>query len=90
MDPGARWQVETTPRFDRELSKLDRTVQKRVVAYLLDVAKLPDPRLRGKGLTASHREQWRYRVGDYRIIVTVDRSRFVILALTVAHRSTVH
>jgi mRNA interferase RelE/StbE len=82
--------VETTPRFDRDVKGLDRTLQKRVVACLLDVARLADPRVRGKALTANHRGQWRYRVGAYRIIVTIDYNRHVILALTVAHRSTAY
>jgi len=50
-----RWRVLTTPRFDRELWKLDRATQRRVLTYLHALTDLPDPGLRGKGLTADRR-----------------------------------
>jgi mRNA interferase RelE/StbE len=90
VSPAAPWRIETTASFDREFRKLDRVIQKRVLAYLLDVVELSDPRSRGKGLTADHSGQWRYRVGDYRIIVAIDDSTLVILALTAAHRREVY
>lgn len=86
----ARWRVETTDQFDREFRKLDKDVQRRVVAYLHDVAGLDDPRQRGKGLTANHSGVWRYRVGDYRILAQVRDSALVVLALRVGHRSDVY
>lgn len=85
-DPGP-WRFETTPGFDREFGKLDSTIQRRIAAYLLDVAQLPDPRGRGKALTGNRRGHWRYRVGDYRIIVTIDDGHLMILALAAAKRS---
>ncbi len=85
-DPGP-WRFETTPGFDLEFGKLDSTIQRRIAAYLLDVAQLSDPRQRGKALTGNRREHWRYRVGDYRIIMTIDDGHLVILALAAAKRS---
>lgn len=55
----SRWRVETTEQFDREYKKLDRAVQRRVMAYLEEVETLDEPRQRGKGLTASHAGVWR-------------------------------
>jgi mRNA interferase RelE/StbE len=86
----ARWDLETTATFDREFRKLDRAIQKRVLAHLLDVVALPDPRLRGNALTANHSGQWRYRVGEYRILTVIDDTALVVLALTVGHRSEVY
>jgi mRNA interferase RelE/StbE len=85
-EPPSCWRLETTATFDRELRRLDRAIQKRVLAYLLDVVTLPDPRLRGKGLSANRSGQWRYRVGDYRILTAINDKTVVVLALTVAHR----
>jgi len=39
------------------------------MAYLEEVGTLDDPRQRGKALTANHAGAWRYRVGEYRILV---------------------
>lgn len=86
----ARWSVETTEQFDREFGKLDRAVQRRVVAYLHDVERLDDPRQRGKGLTANHAGIWRYRVGDYRILAQFIDNTLIVLALRVGHRGDVY
>lgn len=86
----SRWQVETTPKFDREYKKLDRTVQRRVMAYLEEIESLDDPRQRGKGLTANHAGVWRYRVGDYRILTLITDETVTILALRVGHRRDVY
>ncbi len=86
----APWRIETTPGFNRELRKLDRPVQARVLAYLHDVAELSDPRLRGKGLTGNRVGQWRYRIGDHRVIMQIIDEQITILTLTVGHRSAIY
>lgn len=45
-----------------------------------------NPRQHGKGLTANRNGQWRYRIGDYRLICQIDDNKLVILALSVGHR----
>ena len=85
-----RWSVETTEQFDREFTKLDRALQRRVLAYLHDVEGLDDPRQRGKGLTVNHAGVWRYRVGDYRIIAQLIDNTQTVLALHVGHRRDVY
>lgn len=85
-----RWRVETTEQFDRDFKKLDRAVQRRVIAYLEEVEKLEDPRQRGKGLTATHAGVWRYRVGDYRILAQIIDKTVTVLALKVDHRKDVY
>jgi mRNA interferase RelE/StbE len=54
------------------------------------VSELPDPRLRGKALTANHAGTWRYGVGDHRVIVRIIDEQVTVLALTVGHRSNVY
>ena len=49
-----------------------------------------NPRQHGKGLTANRSGQWRYRVGDYRLIAEIQDSRIVILILNVGHRRDVY
>ena len=86
----SRWHVETTEQFDRDFKKLDRTVQRRVMAYLEEVEKLDDPRQRGKGLTANHAGVWRYRVGDYRILAQLIDNTLTVVTLNVDHRKNVY
>ena len=86
----SRWQVETTAQFDREFKKLDRAIQRRVIAYLDELEGLENPRQRGKALTAHHAGVWRYRVGDYRILAQIVDTSVTIVTLWVGHRSDVY
>ena len=49
-----------------------------------------NPRIHGKGLTANRSGQWRYRIGDYRLICQIQDERLVILALTIGHRREIY
>ena len=55
-----------------------------------EIAKLEDPRSRGKALTGNLAGVWRYRVGDYRILCDINDGRLVILVVDVAHRREVY
>ena len=85
------YRVETTTRFDREFKKLDRYTQKMVKAWIeKNLVDCTDPRIHGKGLTANHSGQWRYRIGDLRLICLIEDDRLVILALSIGHRSDIY
>lgn len=45
-----------------------------------------DPRIFGKGLSVNRSGQWRYRVGDYRLIAEIADGTVTILILNVGHR----
>lgn len=85
-----RWQLETSARFDKAARKLDRQVLRRIKTYLDEVCELEDPRSRGKGLTGDLAGYWRYRVGDYRVIVEIRDSVLVIVAIGLGHRSEIY
>lgn len=85
-----RWQLETSAQFDKAAHKLDRPVLRRVKAYLDEVCELEDPRSRGKGLSADLAGYWRYRVGDYRVIVEIRENVLVIVAIGLGHRSDIY
>ena len=85
------YRVETTPRFDKEFKKLDRYTMKMIKAWInKNLVGCEDPRAHGKGLTSNRSGQWRYRIGDYRLLCEIKETELVILALSVGHRSTVY
>lgn len=49
-----------------------------------------NPRTHGKGVTANRSGEWRYRVGDYRLLAEIQDGKLVILMLTVGHRSEIY
>ena len=46
--------------------------------------------LHGKGLTANRSGQWRYRVGDYRLLAEIQDDKVLILVLNVGHRRDIY
>jgi len=86
-----RYSVELSDRFKREFRKLDKYTQRILRAWIdKNLVNCEDPRAHGKGLKANRRGQWRYRIGDYRLICSIEDERLVILALSVGHRSDIY
>lgn len=82
--------VILTPDAKKDLKKLDKSIQKKVSAYLDEVAELENPRSRGKGLSSNLHGLWRYRVGDYRILCKIKDEELIILVLEVGHRKNIY
>ncbi len=86
-----RYTVETTSRFDKEFRKLDKYTQKMIKAWIeKNLVGCTDPYAHGKGLTSNRSGQWRYRIGDYRLLCHIEENRFVILALNIGHRRDIY
>ena len=85
------YSVETTARFDREFQKLDRYTQRFIKGWIeKNLVGSDNPRQHGKALTANRSGQWRYRIGDYRLICNIDDNKLIILALTMGHRREIY
>ena len=86
-----KYEVELSERFKKELRKLDKYTQKMIRAWInKNLVGTENPRLHGKGLTANRSGQWRYRIGDYRLICNINDNKLIILALSVGHRRDVN
>jgi len=85
------WKIEFEPAAQRELDKLDKSVANRILKFLHGrVEKLDDPRKVGQNLRGPLSEFWKYRVGDYRLICSLEDDRFVVLVLRIGHRREVY
>ena len=82
--------VEYTETARKQLKKLDKTMQKRILDYMDEVGRLENPRSRGKALVENMRGLWRYRVGDYRVICEIQESRIIISVLKIGHRKDIY
>lgn len=81
------YHVELTEQARKALKKMDRQMAKMLIAWIRkNLEGCTDPRQHGKGLTANRSGQWRYRVGDYRIIADIRDDKIVILILTIGYR----
>jgi mRNA interferase RelE/StbE len=85
------WRIRIQKDAQKELSKLDRPVQKRIIEFLEHkLGQLPDPKIIGKPLTDNLLSFWRYRVGNYRIICEIKDHELIILVVRIAHRKDVY
>ena len=86
------WRIEFDPAAVKELRKLDRPVQQRLLGFLrLRVAPLEDPRTIGEALAGQRLGAfWKYRVGDWRLICDIQDERIVVRVLRLGHRSEAH
>ncbi len=85
------WKIEFDPAALKELERLDKSVERRIVKFLRDrVANLEDPRQIGGSLHGTQSGLWKYRVGDYRVICSLEHDRLVVLVLQVGHRREVY
>ena len=86
------YEVEFDPDAVKDLKKLDRPVQLRLVGFLKQrVAKLENPRDLGEALTgATLGNYWKYRVGDWRIICDIQDRRIIVRVLRIGNRREVY
>jgi mRNA interferase RelE/StbE len=86
-----KYHVETTSRFDKQFKKLDHYTRRMIKAWIeKNLVGCADPRQHGKALSASHSGQWRYRIGDYRLICLIEDDHLIIIALNIGHRREVY
>lgn len=86
------YRVEFDPEALKDLKKLDRPVQQRLVGFLKTrVGALEDPRAIGEALAGARLSNyWKYRVGDWRIICDIQDARIVVRVLRLGNRREVY
>lgn len=86
--PARRYTIQVDRVAAKLLRKLDRPVQARLVAAIAALAL--DPRPAGVKALTGHPGLLRIRVGDYRVVYTVDDTILVVLVVHLGHRSGVY
>jgi mRNA interferase RelE/StbE len=86
------WTVELDPSVDKELDKLDPQQAKRILRFLFNrVAYLEDPRSIGEALKGSKfTSLWKYRVGDYRIICSLEDNVARVFVVKIGDRKELY
>ena len=81
------WRIEYDQSARKELSALDKTVQRRIVRYLNEhLATATNPRILGAALTGPRLgAYWKYRIGDYRVLCDIQDETITILVVKVGN-----
>jgi len=81
------YRIDLVRSAERELRALPAVIYRRVVARLLRPSEEARPRGSRK---LSHGPGWRLRVGDYRVLYTVDDEARVVTIYAVGHRRDIY
>jgi mRNA interferase RelE/StbE len=86
------WRIEYDRNVQRDLDKLDPQIAGRIVRFMGErVANLDDPRSIGEALKGSKLgEFWKYRVGDFRIIASIEDEDVRVLVVQIGDRKEVY
>jgi mRNA-degrading endonuclease RelE of RelBE toxin-antitoxin system len=86
------WFIGMTSGFSKDINKIDRKLQGRILEALNEITQNPVS-LRGdtvKPLSGELEGCWRYRIGDYRLIYSPDKSTGDITLLAFESRGSVY
>ena len=85
------YQVEYLPSVYKTLEKMDKYTKRIILEWIeKNLVGCSNPRLHGKALSANRVWQWRYRVGDYRILVKIEDNKLIILVIAIGHRREIY
>ena len=86
-----KYSVKITPKAEKMLRKLDDFTNRRIKKFIQDnLIGCENPRFQGKPLTGNLKGNWRYRVGDYRIIAKIEDEEILITVIDVNHRRQIY
>jgi len=84
----ANYRLALTSSAEKELNKLSNSLIVRIAPRLENLAANPRPpgcrKLRGGD------KEWRIRVGDYRVVYTIDDTSLLVEVTRIRHRSEVY
>ena len=91
MTTKAIWELTFSKDARKDLKKLDKGIQKRLINYLKTrILTLEDPRQLGKSLAHNMNHIWRYRVGDYRILCEIIDQKLIVDVVQTGHRKVIY
>ena len=86
-----KYEVVLTDKAKKQLKKLDKHTELLIIGWIeKNLQGCTNPRAHGKGLTANGSGEWRYRIGDYRLICEIQDKKITILVLEIGHRKNVY
>lgn len=85
------YRVELTAKARKQLKKMDRFDARILATWIRDnLEGCLNPRALGKGLSANHSGEWRYRVGSYRILAVIHDDVVTIEVFSIGRRDTIY
>lgn len=91
MDKEEFYKVKIEKQALKHLKKMDKFQARIIYDWIIDnLEDTNDPRKFGKGLTSNRSGEWRYRVGDYRILAIIKEDKILISVFEIGHRRDIY
>jgi len=85
------WKLEYSDKARKQLHKIGATQRAIILSWMdKNIDGCENPRNHGKRLTANHAREWRYRIGDFRVLCDIQDTKLIVLAINIEHRSRVY
>lgn len=86
-----QYKIVFTDRAKKQLKKLDKHIASLIIGWFeKNIQGCENPRQHGKALIENKSGEWRYRIGDYRVICEIQDEKIIVLVLKVGHRINVY
>ena len=86
-----QYKVLFTDEAKKQFKKLDKHVASLIIGWIeKNLQYCENPRQYGKNLIANKSGQWRYRIGDYRLICEIQDKEITVLVLEVGLRKNIY
>ena len=83
--------VKISEKALQSLKKIDKQISRFLLAWIeKNLEGTDSPRIKGKGLLYNKKGIWRYRVGDYRILVNIRDNELIVLVIDAGHRKDIY
>lgn len=75
----------------KQFKKMDNYTKLMLINWIeKNLSNCEDPYIHGKALKGNLKNQWRYRVGDYRILCDIEDDKLIILVINIGHRREIY
>ncbi|MDP8034556.1 type II toxin-antitoxin system RelE/ParE family toxin [Pasteurella atlantica] len=87
-----KYQIVTSRTFIKSMKKLDIHTQKQIKSWIIKNNDLiaSNPRIIGKNLKGNLKNYWRYRIGNYRLLVQIEDDKLILILLSAGHRKNIY
>lgn len=86
-----KYKVTYMSQSQKQLKKMDRNQARIIVAWIRkNLEGTDDLRQHRKGMTGNRSGEWRYRIGNYRILANICDSEIMIQIFSMSHSSTIY
>jgi mRNA interferase RelE/StbE len=85
------WKVEYTKRFYKDMAALPKALQKRIEPIVFEELETENPfELGFLEKMKGYLDKYKFRVGDYRVGLTIDKENQIIVCERIAHRREIY